>query len=42
MIIESLINMKPSVALELKRIAVREATGRYRAANPRVFGFVLH
>ena len=34
--------MKPSVALELKRIAVREATGRYRAANPRVFGSVLH
>ena len=34
--------MKPSVALELKRIAIREATGRYRATNPRVFGSVLH
>lgn len=34
--------MKPSVALELKRSAVREAKGRYRAANPRVFGSVLH
>jgi predicted nucleotidyltransferase len=42
MIIESLINMKPSVALELKRSAVREAKGRYRATNPRVFGSVLH
>ena len=26
----------------MKRSAVREATGRYRATNPRVFGFVLH
>lgn len=34
--------MKPSVALELKRIAVREATGSYRAVNPRIFGSVLH
>ena len=34
--------MKPSVALELKRIAVREVTGRYRATNPRGFGSVLH
>jgi hypothetical protein len=34
--------MKPSVPLELKRIAVREATGRYRSTNPRVFGSVLH
>ena len=34
--------MKPSAALELKRIAVREATERFRAANPRVFGSVLH
>ncbi len=40
--IDSLKNMKPSVALELKRIAIREATGRYRATNPRVFGSVLH
>jgi len=34
--------MKPSTALELKRMAVREVTGRYRASNPRVFGSVLH
>lgn len=34
--------LKPSVALDLKRTAVREATGRFRAANPRIFGSVLH
>jgi uncharacterized protein len=34
--------MKPSVALDLKRTAVREAAGRFRAANPRIFGSVLH
>ena len=34
--------MRPSVVLELKRHAVREATSRFRAANPRVFGSVLH
>lgn len=34
--------MRPSVVLNMKRIAVREATGRYRAANPRVFGSVVH
>ncbi|CAG2142182.1 nucleotidyltransferase family protein [Cupriavidus numazuensis] len=34
--------MRPSVALELKRSAVREATNRFHAANPRVFGSVLH
>lgn len=34
--------MKPSVALDRRRAAVREATGRYRAANPRIFGSVLH
>ena len=34
--------MRPSVALEMNRIAVREAVGRFRAANPRVFGSVLH
>ena len=33
--------MKPSVALDLKRSAVREAAGRFRAANPRIFGSVL-
>ena len=30
--------MRPSVALDKKRNAVREATGRFRTANPRVFG----
>jgi len=35
-------SLKPSVALDLKRIAVREAACRYRTANPRVFGSVLH
>ena len=34
--------MKPSIALELQRNAVREAAGRFRAANPRVFGSILH
>ena len=34
--------MRPSVALDMKRIAVREAVGRFRTANPRVFGSVLH
>ena len=34
--------MKPSVALNQKRGAVREATVRCRASNPRVFGSVLH
>lgn len=34
--------MKPSAALELKRDAVREATRRFHAANPRVFGSALH
>lgn len=34
--------MKPSVALDLKRSAVREATERFHAANPRVFGSVIH
>lgn len=34
--------MKPSVALDLKRGAVREAAGRFRTANPRIFGSVLH
>jgi predicted nucleotidyltransferase len=33
--------MKPSVALDQKRGAVREAASRFRAANPRVFGSVL-
>jgi predicted nucleotidyltransferase len=34
--------MKPSAALDLKRDTVREAVCRFRAANPRVFGSVLH
>ena len=34
--------MRPSVALEFKRSEVREATCRFRAANPRVFGSVLY
>jgi predicted nucleotidyltransferase len=34
--------MKPSFALDLKRAAVREAAARFRSANPRVFGSVLH
>lgn len=34
--------MRPSVALDKKRNLVREATVRFRAANPRVFGSVLH
>ena len=34
--------MRPSVVLGMKRSAVREAVGRYRTANPRVFGSVLH
>ncbi|HNK18779.1 MAG TPA: nucleotidyltransferase family protein [Piscinibacter sp.] len=33
--------MRPSVVLDLKRSAVREATRRFRAANPRVFGSAL-
>lgn len=34
--------MRPSVALDLKRSAVREAAGRFHVANPRVFGSVLY
>ncbi|WP_313951371.1 nucleotidyltransferase family protein [Accumulibacter sp.] len=34
--------MRPSIVLDMKRSAVREATGRFRAANPRIFGSVLH
>jgi uncharacterized protein len=34
--------VKPSVALEKNREAVRAAVSRFRAANPRVFGSVLH
>lgn len=34
--------MRPSFALELNRNAVREAVGRFRVGNPRIFGSVLH
>ena len=34
--------MRPSLMLELKRTAVRETVSRFRVANPRVFGSVLH
>ena len=34
--------MKPSIAIDQKRSAVREAATRFRAANPHVFGSVLH
>jgi predicted nucleotidyltransferase len=34
--------LKKSAALELKRVAVRETAGRFRAANPLIFGSVLH
>lgn len=31
-----------TVVLDMKRNAVREAVNRFRTANPRVFGSVLH
>ncbi|MCG1041972.1 nucleotidyltransferase family protein [Mycetohabitans sp. B8] len=34
--------MRPSVALDMKRSAVREAVSHFRTANPRIFGSVLH
>ena len=34
--------MRPSLALDLKRNAVRETASRFRTENPRVFGSVLH
>lgn len=34
--------MKPSLALQGKQAAIREVVSRYRTANPRVFGSVLH
>ncbi|WLW58897.1 nucleotidyltransferase family protein [Achromobacter aegrifaciens] len=34
--------MRPSIVFNMKRNAVREAASRYRVANPRVFGSVLH
>ena len=34
--------MKPSVALNMHRQAIRELVNRHHATNPRVFGSVLH
>jgi uncharacterized protein len=34
--------MRPSLVLDLQRSAVREVASRFRVANPRVFGSVLH
>lgn len=34
--------VRPSEALELHRIEIRQLVERFRAANPRVFGSVLH
>ena len=34
--------MTPSTILDLNRGQIREAVSRYKVANPRVFGSVLH
>ena len=34
--------MRPSVAHDRQRNAVRAATSRFRTTNPRIFGSVLH
>jgi predicted nucleotidyltransferase len=34
--------MRPSAALDMRRADIRAAASRFRAANPRVFGSVLH
>ena len=34
--------MKPSLALELNRATIRASAARFRVANPRIFGSVLH
>ncbi|MDP2818769.1 MAG: nucleotidyltransferase family protein [Polaromonas sp.] len=34
--------MRPSTSLDSKRMAVRAAAARFRTANPRVFGSVVH
>lgn len=34
--------MRPSLVLDLERSAIREAVGRFRTGNPRIFGSVLH
>lgn len=33
--------MRPSLALDLKRSAVRDTVSRFRVTNPRIFGSVL-
>jgi len=35
-------SVKPSVALARHRTAIRDTARRFRAANPRIFGSVLH
>ena len=34
--------MRPSEVFEQNRALIREAVGRYRTTNPRIFGSVLH
>lgn len=34
--------MRPSMALDMQRHAVRETVSRFRTTNPRVFGSALH
>ena len=34
--------MRPSIVLDHKRSAIRDAAGRFHTANPRIFGSVLH
>lgn len=34
--------MKPSIAFQENRVAIRAVVARYRACNARVFGSVLH
>ena len=34
--------MRPSEVFEQNRALIREVTSRYRVANPRIFGSVLH
>ena len=34
--------MRPSTALDRNRTIIREMVGRFRTANPRIFGSVLH
>jgi uncharacterized protein len=34
--------LKPSAALDLRRLAVRDLMRRFPVANPRIFGSVLH